>query len=78
MAFSNGDGPLALSQAESWLEALRERVGSDGALVGAGMASESPPANPPSWLRWFATPGRLYRGRALRRSVTSGPDGSGS
>jgi hypothetical protein len=71
-AFSNGGGRLPLPQLETFLAALRDRIGGDGALLAAGTASETRPAALPRWLGWIATPGLLYRGRAGRACVTAG------
>ncbi|HXJ35657.1 MAG TPA: hypothetical protein VMS22_16615 [Candidatus Eisenbacteria bacterium] len=71
-AFSNGGGRLPLAQLETFLSALRDHVGGDGALLAAGTAGETRPVWPPRWLRSFATPGLLYRGRAGRKCVTAG------
>jgi hypothetical protein len=71
-AFSNGGGRLPLPQLETFLAALRDCVGGDGALLAAGTAGETRPAGLPRWLGWIATPGLLYRGRAGRACVTAG------
>ena len=71
-AFSNGGGHVPPARFESWLSALRDRIGGDGALLAAGMASEAPLAEPRKWLQWFVTPALLYRGRAGRNALTAG------
>jgi hypothetical protein len=71
-AFSNGGDRVPVSRLGEWLSALRDRLGGDGALVAAGMASEASGAAPPKWLQLFATPGLLYRGRVGRRWLTAG------
>jgi hypothetical protein len=71
-AFSNGGGRLPLPQLETFLAALRDRIGGDGALLAAGTAGETQPTWLPRWLRWIATPGLLYRGRTGRDCVTAG------
>ena len=71
-AFSNGGGHVPVARLGDWLSALRDRLGGDGALIAAGMASETSPAEPPRWLQWIATPGLLYRGRVGRRWLTGG------
>jgi hypothetical protein len=71
-AFTNGGSRVPPAQLASWLAALRDRIGGDGALLAAGMASETSPTELPRWLRWLATPALLYRGRAGRRWVTAG------
>src|SRR5262245_61707167 len=71
-AFSNGGGRVPRSQLETWLSALRDRIGGDGALLAAGMGGETPPPATSAWLRWIASPGVLYRGRGGRRWVTAG------
>src|SRR5262249_51369680 len=58
--FSNGGGRVPVARLADWLSALRDRLGSDGALVSAGMAGETSPPAPPRWLRWDATPALLY------------------
>src|SRR5262249_36532072 len=64
-------GPLASSQLDGFLMALRDHLGGDGALLAAVAASESRTA-PPRWLGWVVTPAVLYRGRAGRACVTAG------
>jgi hypothetical protein len=71
-AFSNGGGLVPQAQLESWLSALRDCIGGDGALLAAGMASETPPASPRRWLQWIATAALLYRSRAGQAWLTAG------
>src|SRR5438132_1609907 len=64
-------GSLPLARFEAFLAALREHTGSDDALlVASGAAREAPGRG--RWLRWFATPGLLYRSRAWAGWLTGG------
>src|SRR5438093_5263576 len=64
-------GSLPLARFEAFLAALREHTGSDRALlVASGAAREAPGRG--RWLRWFATPGLLYRSRAWAGWLTGG------
>jgi hypothetical protein len=71
-AFSNGGGEAPVSQVDTWLSALRDRIGGDGALLAAGLASETPASDVPRWLCGIATPRLLYRHPAGCRWVTAG------
>ena len=64
-------GSLPLARLEAFLAALREHTGSDDALlVASGAVGEAPGRG--RWLRWFATPGLLYRSRARAGWLTGG------
>src|SRR2546428_14190309 len=64
-------GSLPLARLEACLAALREHTGSDDALlVASGAVGEAPGRG--RWLRWFATPGLLYRSRARAGWLTGG------
>src|SRR5438876_2228786 len=64
-------GSLPLARFEAFLAALREHTGSDDALlVASGAAREAPGRG--RWVRWFATPGLLYRSRAWAGWLTGG------
>ena len=62
-------GPLPLAQFEAFLAALRKHTGSDDALLVASSAVGEAPERA-RWLRWFATPGALYRSRDWAGWVT--------
>src|SRR2546425_10692466 len=62
---------VPLARLEAFLAALREHTGSDDALlVASGAVGEAPGRG--RWLRWFATPGLLYRSRARAGWLTGG------
>ena len=61
---TNGGGRLPVPELDAWLAALRERVASDETLLAAALGGGAPTPGRPRWLRWIATPGLLYRGRA--------------
>src|SRR5256712_10195875 len=64
-------GSLPLARLEAFLAALREHTGSDDALlVASGAVGEA--SGRGRWLRWFATPGLLYRSRARAGWLTGG------
>src|SRR2546422_2282653 len=61
--FAGSGESLPLARLEAFLAALREHTGSDDALlVASGAVGEAPGRG--RWLRWFATPGLLYRSPA--------------
>ena len=70
--FSDRGRVVPVAQMEAWLEALRDRLGGDGGLLAAGMASEPPGSGTPRWIRWFVTPQVLYRTAEARRWLMAG------
>src|SRR2546426_12491074 len=69
--FAGSGESLPLARLEAFLAALREHTGSDDALlVASGAVGEAPGRG--RWLRWFATPGLLYRSRARAGWLTGG------
>ena len=68
---ASSGGSLPLERFEALLAALRDQIGSEDALLALLSADGHAPGGA-RWLRWFTTPGLLYRSRAQAGRLTGG------
>ena len=68
---TSSSGSLPVHLFNAFLSALRDQLESDDAFLGLLGTTDDVPRGAP-WLRWFATPGFLYRSRARGEWITGG------